>query len=436
MKTPHTLFVLILLVFAFTSCKPKYTEPELHADGLNLESFVMIGDGHAAGYMDDALYRYGQEHGVATLLSIQLEEVGANPLSTNWVIESSVGSNANGNARLVLNYKTDCNGISSLSPVRVANQGDLDIIAQFSFTGTTNYSNFCVPGLRTTHTVTPNLAQFNPFFARVASSENSTVLQDALSKNPTFFGIYLGIEDVMTYAKSGGTVQLLPAVEDFTATYSLLVQQLTQSGAKGFVATIPDVSVMPYFRTIPYNGLNLDSTNAATLSNIFGPLGYNFSVGANPFTIVDPNANDFEVRQIYPDELLLLSIPLDSVKCNKMGSIFPFRNEFVLIQEEIAFLKSKISAYNTAIRNIAQQCDLAVVETNTVYQKLFSGFTFNGVRLTAQFVSGGAFSLDGIHLNARGNALVTNEIIKTINQHYQTKIRFLNPLSFDGVLFP
>lgn len=88
------------------------------------------------------------------------------------------------------------------------------------------------------------------------------------------------------------------------------------------------------------------------------------------------------------------------------------------------------------IRNLASNFNLALVETNTAYQKLFSGFTYNGVNLDARFVSGGAFSLDGIHLNARGNAILTNEFIKAINQKFNTKIPILNPLNYNGILFP
>jgi hypothetical protein len=165
-------------------------------------------------------------------------------------------------------------------------------------------------------------------------------------------------------------------------------------------------------------------------------LGYFFEVGPNAFTMIDPAANDFQVRQVLQGELLLLSIPLDSVRCNQMGSIFPFRNEFVLSFEEQNYLNYMTNAYNEVIRAVAASYNLAVVETNSFYQKLFTGFTYNGVNFTAQFVSGGAFSLDGIHLNAKGNALLANEFIRAINVHYGAKIPELNAGVYPGVLFP
>ena len=408
----------------------------MSAGDLNPERFLMIGDGHSSGYMDDAVYFEGQKSGLAELLGNQLALLGGEPFTTNFVAENSSGANINGRARLKLDLKEDCLGNTALSPVRAANLGDLNIITSSTFSGEARYRNLGIPGLRTLDILSSNYAQFNPFFARVASSNTAAVLSDALATNPTFFSIYLGLEDCMIYARSGGSVDQLPLVEDFSLTYNFAVTQLISNGAKGILATIPDVRTMPYFRTIPYNGLNLDEASATTLNSIFNPLGYAFQVGANPFTIVDPEANDFQVRQILDGELLLLSIPLDSVRCNQMGSIFPFRNEFVLTLEEQDYLQSRINAYNDVIRNAANTHSLAIVETDAVYQKLFSGFTFNGVNFSAQFVSGGAFSLDGIFLNGKGNAFLANEYIRVINQHYNAKIRALNPGDFNGVLFP
>ncbi len=428
--------VLACIIVLSTSCKPKYSEPELSAGDINPERFVMIGDGHSGGYMDDALYFDGQNSGLAVLLGKQLELIGGASFTTRFVGENSLGANINGQARLKLDFKEDCLGNSSLSPVRSATLGDLNIITSSTFSGEAQFRNFGIPGLRILNVISPNYAQFNPFYARIASSSTSTVLSDALATEPTFFALYLGLEDCMVYARSGGAIDQLPTAEDFSTTYNLAAQQLTTNGAKGVVATLPDVFTMPYFRTIPFNGLNLNESNVGTLNSIFNPLGYSFQVGPNPFTIVDPEANEFQVRQILEGELLLLSIPLDSVRCNQMGSIFPFRNEFVLTLEEQAYLQSKIETYNASIRTVANTYNLAVVETNEVYQKLFSGMVFNGVNYSAQFVSGGAFSLDGIFLNGKGNAFLANAFIHAINKHYNAKIPALNPGDFNGALFP
>jgi hypothetical protein len=152
--------------------------------------------------------------------------------------------------------------------------------------------------------------------------------------------------------------------------------------------------------------------------------------------IVDSTANMFAVRQIQSTELLLLSLPLDSVKCNQMGVLFPIRDEFVLDEGELNVLRAKIQAYNNFIRQMSQTYNLALVETDQFVSKLADGFTYNGVNMSAKFVSGGAFSLDGIYLNPRGNAHFANTFIKAINKKYHSTIPEVDANKFDGVRFP
>jgi lysophospholipase L1-like esterase len=109
----------------------------------------------------------------------------------------------------------------------------------------------------------------NPYFVRFASSPSTTVLADALAQDPTFFSLFIGGNDVLLYATSGGTGKdqtgnpnpatygtsdiTDPAV--FASVYSNLVTALTAKGAKGVVANLPYITALPHFTTIPYNPL-------------------------------------------------------------------------------------------------------------------------------------------------------------------------------------
>jgi lysophospholipase L1-like esterase len=68
--------------------------------------------------------------------------------------------------------------------------------------------------------------------------------------------------------------------------------------------------------------------------------------------------------------------------------------------------------------------------------ELSSGITFSGIDYTTKFVTGSAFSLDGVHLTPRGYALVANKIIKTINEKYKSTIPAVDVNKYSGVLFP
>jgi hypothetical protein len=56
--------------------------------------------------------------------------------------------------------------------------------------------------------------------------------------------------------------------------------------------------------------------------------------------------------------------------------------------------------------------------------------------MSAKFVSGGAYSLDAIHLNAKGNALLANEFIKAINNKYKSTIPQVNAGKYNATFFP
>jgi hypothetical protein len=174
---------------------------------------------------------------------------------------------------------------------------------------------------------------------------------------------------------------------------------------------------MPYFTTIPWNGLNLTPDKVTALNTIYNPIGISFQEGPNGFMIQDPGAGAFGVRHMVEGELVLLSTPLDSVKCNSMGSVFPFRDQLVLTLDELTEIRGLIAQYNAAITAIAQNYNLALAKPN-------------------KLVSGGAFSLDGIHFNPRGNAIVANEFIRALNVKYNAKIPAVNAVNYPSVIFP
>lgn len=440
-------FIVVFLMLA--ACKPKVELDGLMSGELKLQRFVSIGDGHTAGFMDDALYQDGQWNSLGAILQGQLQLVGASQVYMPLTTSSNIGVNSGLLARLILGYKNDCNGVSNLSPVRFSLQGEQGVFSTSVYNSQQKFSNWGVPGLRMID-LTASTFGTNPFFARMskdqytlpASGSWSSVQENIMdSENPTFCSIYLDLEDFLPFAKSGATTNPMsplvgPAGQGFDESVHFLLDQLSSQGGKGVIATLPSISQLPYFTTITYNGLILDSAKAASLNQIYGPLGFAFSVGANPFMIEDPSAGNFGVRPIQEGELLVLRIPLDSVRCYQMGSIYPFRDEFVITSDELQEINSRVLLYNQSIRQWANSFGFGIVELDEFYSKLNDGFIYNGVSMSSKFVSGGVFSLDAIHLNGRGNALLSNVFLTAINKKYQSNIPFVNPLIYSSVYFP
>ena len=119
---------------------------------------------------------------------------------------------------------------------------------------------------------------------------------------------------------------------------------------------------------------------------------------------------------------------------------FSFRNPipdvFVLNPNETAKAKSTVAGFNRIIEGLAREKGLAYVNANSFLSNITKGSYFDAISSNASFISGGPFSLDGVHLTPKGNAMAANEFIKSINEKYGTKITVLNVGQYKGVTFP
>lgn len=431
----NAISILGIVMIVISACVPKYEGPyESSIGDTNPERFLMIGGTFSSGYTDDALFRFGQENSIGAFIHQSMNSVVSSPFHQPLINEGSVGLSTNGLSRLILGYKTDCLNETSLSPVRETALGDASILNNIY--NDSHFNNMSIPNLRSGEFFNTDYSNQNPFFSRMASSQSSSVMDDLNSLDATFFSVFLGLDDFMPYIKSGAKNDSLPDIISFESNYRLILENLTSNGAKGVISTIPDITSAPYFTTVGWDDLVLDSANNATLNNIYNPLEFYFVEGNNPFMIEDPSANAFGVRPIEEEELILLSVPLDSVKCYKMGTIFPFRNEFILTQNELQNIRAHLNSINDIIRSLAIEFDLGLVESETFFDKIQSEFPYNGINLSTTFVSGGAYGLDGIRFNPRTNALFANEFIKSINQKYAASFPMINATNLDAAFFP
>ena len=123
---------------------------------------------------------------------------------------------------------------------------------------------------------------------------------------------------------------------------------------------------------------------------------------------------------------------------DKLGVTFPLQDQYVLTEKETAKVTAATAKYNEAITALANQYGVALVDANAKMVELGkgSGIQFDGVKYTTKFVTGGSFSLDGVHLTGRGYGIIANEFIKAINSKYGSNLPIVNPNKYSGVTFP
>jgi lysophospholipase L1-like esterase len=432
----YSYFAAIIMA-AISSCKPEFDEFKPSAGNANFSKYIALGNSLTAGYADQALYRSGQENSYPNLMAMQFKQVGGGEFKQPLVNdELGIGfSNENLTSKLTLQLKADCKGVSSLSPA-FAGQANAGNLAPIGNQGP--FNNMGVPGAKSFHLITPGYGSVagNPFFARFATSTTTTVLADAAKQEATFFSLWIGNNDILTYGIAGGESDSITSPSSFEFYLNSILQTMTANGSKGVIATIPDVTIIPFFNTIPYNALILTDQNQVNLLNTaYGALGIKFNLGQNALIIEDTQAPG-GLRQIKSTEKLLLTTPQDSIKCFGWGSQKPIPDEFVLDETEISALISAADNYNGIIRNMADKYNLALADVNQQIGLLNSGLSFDAVNVNATFVSGGVFSLDGIHLTPRGNAIVANIFLSAINDKYKAKIPLVDVTRYRGVAFP
>lgn len=440
MKTSKSITLFFLLI-SIVSCKPKFNVPDPDKGNVDVSNYVAVGGAMTAGYSNGALYYDAQQNSYSNLLAEQLKLIGGGEFKIPYVSQSSIGISSTNTAPSILGNRTDCLGAVSLGPVKVATQGDLSIFASNVYASQGSFNNMGVPDVKVIDMDLNGYA--NPFYQRMASSGSSSILSDAVSKNPTFFSVMLGLNDVLNFALKGAASESItpiagPVGVGFESSINNVIDKLMANGAKGVIANIPSIKTMAYFNTIAWNALKLDQAKATSLTNAYAPLdSTKFHEGNNGFIIEDVTVPFLEFRQAVEGEYILLNIPLDTVKCNaQWGSINPIPDRFVLTLSEIDAIENTINSYNTILKNIANAKGLAFVDMNSFFAKIKTGFVYNGVTVNASFVSGGAYSLDGLNLTQRGNALLANEFIKAINSTYESSIPQIDALKYPAVIFP
>lgn len=497
MKKYLGLFALTFLLF--TSCidddaeAPTFPDPNpttviYDAGDADFSNFVSVGNSLTAGYSDAALFIKGQTASIPNMMAQAFSEVGGGEFNIPFMADDFGGATLGGTAilgnRLYLDFST-----GSPAPIPVTGTGTTEI----SNLLTGPFNNMGVPGAKSFHLLAPGYGNIagveagaaNPYFARFASSDTATVVGDAISQAPTFFSLWIGNNDILSYATSGGDgvdQKLNPDPSTyggnditsplvFAQVYNGILQTLTAGGAKGVIANIPNVTSIPYFTTVPHNPIPLDAATADVVNGAYA--AYNgglaqlqlgglitaeeltkrtitFSESAtNAAVILDEDLTDLtsfnpallNMRQATADDLMVLTsrtvigtLADPNNPSSIIGVAVPLADKWVLTPEEQALVAEAAAAFNQTILDAATTFDLAFVDANTFLEELnATGILLDdGSTVTSVYASGGGFSLDGVHPSPRGYALLANKFLEQTAAKYGATLPEVDPVSFTG----
>lgn len=462
---------LFLAAFVFYSCDD-YTDltPPVQnqtSGQANFSSYVALGNSLTSGYQNGTLYQSAQEYAYPNLIAKQVGTTFEMPLISDpglggrleianldpftLYINSSSGSPINSN------YPKPYNNLG------VPGALTYDIV--YAKSSTTCFSSL--------YANSPN-----PYFDLVLRNSTlnlGTPLEQALAQAPTFVTLWIGNNDILGYASSGGTspADLTQITSNFQQLYGVIAQTLSQSGAKVVVANIPGSSTLPYGTTVgPLVALNpaIHWWQIAYLQMVLGHLpatgliyGSHGDSGTNlgllPYKIGFADSTALlrgnvlltlsgqtyaallgqPTGKFYRDKNLSIPLGVDTTKAFGFDPQNPFPDAFVLDPDELSIVNNAIANYNTIIAGIAQNFGFGLADINSVLNGIrandFSGGTnIDGINFKTTYVQGGIFGLDGLHFTSQGQAIVANEFIRAINSKFGASIPRIDVSSIPGSL--
>jgi lysophospholipase L1-like esterase len=352
---------------------------------VNFNDYVSVGDSLAAGFSSGSLVETHQRNSVPALLARQaglprfeqptVSEPGI-PVELTLVTLSP---------RTIIAPKASAPG----SPTNLALPRP--------------YNNLAVPGatsIDALETVSDDGGLHDMILRGIG-----TQVQQAKLLRPSFITLWIGNNDVLGAAIAGRAVDgvTLTPTAVFADVYRSIVAELQASGAQIVAANLPDVTAIPFVTTIPPVVVNPATRQPVQVNGASVPLiGPSGPLPSN--TLVTLAAASLLAKGVgIPKEL--------------GGAGTPLPDEVLLDANERSVIREHVAADNQAIADVCAAARIPVVDLNAVLNELNAhGREVGGIHLTSDFLTGGIFSYDGIHLTDLGYAIVANEWIDVINE--------------------
>lgn len=265
---------------------------------------------------------------------------------------------------------------------------------------------------------------------------------------------------------------------------------LTGTTFKGVMGNIPNFTSLPYFYTVPWNTITLDETTASALTGSLAA-NYNgfldimvtnaiitseerakrkltFVAGKNGVLLSDDvgyatgGLTDLSpymtgdaalllpyklARQATSTDLIPLAAGSVLGTCYGgspqavFGVSYPVADQFVLTPKETTAILTRTAEFNAAIvaAVTASGDRLALADVNKGYADFVTAkaVVSNGVTITPSFAPPtAAYSEDGLHPNARGNAFTANMFIDAINKKFGATVPKADLSKYGGTALP
>lgn len=377
--------------------------------GVNVEKYVAIGDSLTAAFSSGGLSIEQQVDSYPALIHQAFQAVGGPTETFEQPLVSAPG----------LPAQFALQGLFPTVIVPRSNQPGQPI----NLTLGRPYDNLGVPGAR----------MHDPANTRTGGAHDlvlrglGTALELALSQRPTFITVQVGNNDVLAAATQGVVVEglTLTPVAAFEADLRSLIGALAGSGAQLAIANLPNVTTVPFVSTLP--PVVVDESGQPVLVNgdpvpVLGPDG---PLGPGDHVLL-PASAAYRMGIGIPTFL-------------PGGTGLPLPDNLVLSATETNTIQNRVAALNEVIAAVAEEHGAALVDINALFDGIVvDGLTLGGIDFSAEFLTGGLFSYDGVHPTRLGYGVLANAFIEAINDTFAAAVPLvdLQRLAFEPPVTP
>jgi hypothetical protein len=261
------------------------------------------------------------------------------------------------------------------------------------------------------------------FFILETSEFGTDIMNDRITKSSLQD---IKDRDYKMYPEEGFKSKFTGFSDGVPNEYDNLVRRLSNKGIKnGIIINQPDLLKYAGWYNKQYRTQVLDIMKLYNVTDLYGPI----RIASNTNNLGDPK---YRVNgSSYVDSLLAPNVNV-AIK-RGLSQKFPATSfegfEGFPNNDQI---QTANGLYNASLKVYADYLNVPIFDMNGLYKKIWEGnfVTDEGVKVVGKWPEGNFYSADGIYPTPFGQAIIANEIIKTINTFYKMQIPLLSTKEF------
>lgn len=414
LRLTPVLLLAALLAGCQGPCKSigSISGPALTSGSADFTTVGAVGTSISAGYQSGGIV---DRHQIRAFPALFAQQVGKTVLTTGAGSFSIPAVSSDGIAPLLK--------VKSFVPLVLDNVGRT-LGSPVNIGQLTSYHNLGVPGslafdfadTSAYHSAPNAVGRTNFTMFNIVQRGMGSLAAQLLRLNPTFISFEYGANEVLGSATSGVSTLTFPAASYAAIlTGGLNAIHATLPNAKLALFNVPSVTTVPFFTT--FRSYTVNATTHTPLA-LIGPSG-------------DLAANDLVL--LTAKDSLAIGTGFAVGAYNYLnptagGNGRPLRNSQVLDVAEQTAINGVITAMNAAVDSVSTRPWVTKVDLQGLLGSIAtSGYQLGSVHYTSAFITGGLFSLDGVHPNDLAHALICNTMIDAVNGKFGATVPRVNP---------